>query len=120
MTVSVPAHPRHARVLRIVACAGGARTGLGIERLDEVGLAVDEAASALLTAGSRSTLTCVFHDVPGGSRIELSGDPSDDVTWPPDHWDDSIGAMVLEGVATGVLLGHTADGAPSIEFTVTA
>lgn len=59
--VGVPAVPRSARLVRILAADLGSRAGLRVDEIDELRLAVDEAFFALVDAAEP------------GSRLEVEG-----------------------------------------------
>ncbi len=116
VTVSVPPDERYARVLRLMASAAGAAAGLAVDRLDDLKLAVDEAVGVLLLEGrAPSTLTCGLAGTGGTLSVRVTGTGDSLTGWPPAGWDDSLPALVLEGVADEVALTSDA-GNPGVAF----
>lgn len=113
--------PRHAaivRVIRTVANRAADLAGLGFDRVDDLGLAVDEATAVLLASQGPGSLSVVVDQAPSRVRVELSVEASGG-DWPPDDLRDSIGWMVLESVADEVALAASSE-AHSIAVTVAA
>ena len=101
IVIELPGHPNMARVVRTMANRAADLAGLGYDRVEDLGLAIDESATALLDLAASTTLRTALagdaHTVAFVMSVETSTDP-----WPPANWSDSIGAMVLESVATDV------------------
>ena len=57
IVISGPAAPETLRVLRSVAASVGSRLDLAFDRIDELRMTVDEAATLVLRAGAADTLT---------------------------------------------------------------
>ena len=101
MVVELPGHPNMARVVRTMANRAADLAGLGYDRVEDLGLAIDESATALLHLAPdttlRTDLAANAHAVSFVMSVETSTEP-----WPPANWSDSIGGMVLEAVAKDV------------------
>ena len=101
MIVELPSHPSMVRVVRSMANRAADLAGLGYDRVEDLGLAIDESATALLELAAdgtlRTSLASNEHTVEFVMSVDRSTDP-----WPPVDWQDSIGGMVLESVATAV------------------
>lgn len=116
--VTLPAHPAMVRVIRSVANRAADLAGLGFDRVEDLGLAVDEAASALLVSGGNGPLRAVVDQAPGLVKVRLSVEDGVDV-WPPVDFDDSITGMVLYSVADVVEFASSSE-ATSIELSISA
>lgn len=101
MYVTVPADARFVRVVRIVANRSAASAGLGYDRIEDLILAIDEAGTALLQLPGASTLEGEISSQTDGVHVRLGVDAGED-QWPPDGWNESLGALVLGSVARDV------------------
>ena len=115
MLVSTPPDATYARIVRMVASSAGAPV-LGFDRIEDLGLAIDEAFGRLLQVADVRALE--FEIAPGDGAVAVIGRGvgGSHEHWPPSDWDDSMEAMVLEALATGVEL--TAEADPELRFTV--
>lgn len=75
--------------------------GLGYDRVEDLGLAIDEAAALLFELPMGSSLATVFSAQDGKVEFAMSRAVTAD-EWPPSGWADSIGGLVLDSVATNV------------------
>jgi serine/threonine-protein kinase RsbW len=74
VTVSFPAQTQYVSLARTMAAAMAVRADLPIDQLEDLRLAVDEAAAQLvLDAVSGTELRCVFTESLGTLRIEVRG-----------------------------------------------
>ena len=74
VTVSFPAQTQYVSLARTMAAAMAMRADLPIDQLEDLRLAVDEAAAQLvLDAVPGSELRCVFTESLGSLRIEVRG-----------------------------------------------
>lgn len=99
--VTVPADPRFVRVVRMVANRSAATAGFGYDRIEDLALAIDEAGSELLRLSGAATLEGVVSNRPDSVHVRLGVDAGGEV-WPPEGWQDSLGALVLGSVARDV------------------
>ena len=109
VTLTVPAEPSQVSLARSLAAAMSARADLPLDQLEDVRLAVDEAASQLvLDAPPGTDLTCVFRLTADGLSVRLSA-PSTSGRIPPTgtfSWVvltalvDAVAAHESEGVVT--------------------
>ncbi len=99
--MELPGHPAMVRVVRSMANRAADLAGLGYDRVEDLGLAIDESATALLDLATDTTLRTALagnaHTVEFVMSVETSAD-----AWPPVDWSDSIGGMVLGSVATDI------------------
>lgn len=115
ISVSVPAHPEHVRLLRLVASSVAAGADFHVDEIDDLCLAVDEAAAHVLSAaGASSTLTLRVLPVPGGLRVTVGSDASPRA-WPPPDADRGLAWVVLSALTSEV--GYERDGGPAVSFT---
>jgi serine/threonine-protein kinase RsbW len=111
----VPASPGSVQVLRNVAAGVAARLDMPIDQIEEIRLAVTEAASLLLDeVRSTSLLMSVGRD-DDGLDITLSTDGSSDA-WPSERALSSWPWLVVKGLSDDVR-AHRVDERPSIAFT---
>lgn len=74
VTLSFPAQTQYVALARTMAAAMAVRADLPIDQLEDLRLAVDEAAAQLvLDALPGSELRCVFVEAHGSLRIEVRG-----------------------------------------------
>jgi len=114
VSAEVPATPEFVQVLRNVAAGVASRLDMAIDQIEEVRLAVTEAASLLLDEAEATTLRLTIWRESGGLDVRISSDgaphgwPSDDVltTWP---W------MVVKGLSDDVRL-DTEGGRAAVVF----
>lgn len=76
--VRVPAKPELVRVLRAVASSVATRSEMSFEAVEEVRIAVDEAATLLLglTAGDGAVLELSLETLPEGLRGRIAVEPA--------------------------------------------
>ncbi len=98
VTVTVPSDPGFLHILRGMAGGVAARLPLTIDDIDDLKLAVDEAASSLVTRLPSSTeiaLALITND--GTLRATVSSDAPAEV-WPTDGLLDSLSWKVITGL----------------------
>lgn len=105
ITASVPAAPEHVVVLRTVAASVAAQLGFSLDEIDDLRLAVDEAAAHLLSAGGgRTTLslrltasgtTLAARLVVDGTGVAWGSDDGPTLSW-------QILSALVEDLAEGV------------------
>lgn len=113
--LEVPADPANLKFMRNLAAAAAARAGSGLDPIDDLELAVDEAATFLLRGapdGARLRLDIGFS--PGRFQATLALD-GPITTWPPDGLGRTLGMQILTALTDEVQFG--ADPHPSIRFT---
>jgi hypothetical protein len=115
--LTVPADPGYLRIVRTVASSAAADGALGLEGIENLALAIDEAGAALLRTPGATVLSVTLESGPGGVVVELDVDRSPEEPWPPAGWNGSLGARVLEAVADEVTL-TASDGKRSIRVVV--
>jgi hypothetical protein len=98
--VSVPARPGALRVLRTMVLGAGADIDLSVDALDDVALAVHEAAVQLIGSGATRLELGIKPDE-AGLLVVLGGDVA--VTpWPPTGWPDTLSGRVVSALVDGV------------------
>lgn len=111
----VPATAEFVQVLRNVAAGVAARLDMPIDQIEEVRLAVTEAASFLLDQVESASIRMTIRRDPDVIDVTLSCDGTVD-PWPADGATSSWPWLVVQGLTDGVRLDRGGDGAPSIGF----
>ena len=115
IVVSGPALPETLRVLRGVAASVGSGADLPFDRVEELRIAVDEAATLLLAAGAAGSISLEM-DAPDGGELHLRLRSDGEVTgWPGDR-ERSWGWRVLSELAGEAALSLRG-GCPEVTFT---
>ncbi|MBT2270268.1 ATP-binding protein [Rhodococcus qingshengii] len=105
-SLSVPASPDQLGLLRAMARTVAAHNNLSLDALADLVLAVDEAATTLIShARSSNALTCAFgaHTDPSRLRVILTATTSS----PVDTSTSSFGWLVLKTLVDDVVLEQT-------------
>jgi serine/threonine-protein kinase RsbW len=110
VTVTVPAHPEYVHVLRAVAASVASRARVTVDAVDDLRLAVTEAASRLLAIrAGLSTLTLeaeVLED-----RIELAVRADAPVAdWPPPGFEQTLAWTVMTALVDAIRPELSGDG----------
>jgi serine/threonine-protein kinase RsbW len=111
----VPANPEFVHVLRNVAAGVAARLDMAIDQIEEVRLAVTEAASLLLEQTGATSLRLTIHRDPDTLDVRISSDGRA-TEWPSDQAFTSWPWRVVRGLSDDVQLDRDADGSPAIAF----
>jgi serine/threonine-protein kinase RsbW len=111
----VPATPEFVQVLRNVAAGVAARLDMAIDQIEEVRLAVTEAASLLLDEADATSLRLTIRRDPDNLDVRIS---SDGIAkdWPSDRAVTSWPWMVVKGLSDDVRLDRDGDGSPAVVF----
>jgi serine/threonine-protein kinase RsbW len=112
----VPATPRSVQVLRNVAAAVAARLDMPIDQIEEVRLAVTEAASLLLDETAATTLRMTIGRDTDALDVTLSSDGQVD-PWPSDGTLASWPWLVVKGLTDEIRAERRDGDGPSIAFT---
>jgi serine/threonine-protein kinase RsbW len=115
LSAEVPATPDSIQVLRNVAAGVAARMDMPIDQIEEVRLAVTEAASLLLEEGEATSLQMTIGRDQDAVDVTLSTDGRAD-PWPSDRALSSWPWLVVKGL-TDDLRAHRDGERPSIGFT---
>ena len=111
----VPATPEFVQVLRNIAAGVAARLDMPIDQIEEVRLAVTEAASLLLDEVEAASLRISIGRNTGALDVTLSSDGRAD-PWPSDRALSSWPWLVVKGLSDEITAErHDGDG-PSIRF----
>jgi len=113
--VTVPATAEHVHLLRTVAGSVGARAGRTIDAIDDLRLAVDEAAGQVLGAGAARTLTLSIASDGEELVVELASD-ADPADWPSRSPASVLALDILSALAGDVVFA-VEDGAPTVRFS---
>jgi len=102
VSVAVPAHPDHVHVLRAVTASVAARLPMSLDDVDDLRLAVDEAASRLLQLpqGTRVVLDVAARSE--GLEISITTD-ADATRWPEPDAKSSLPWKILTALAERVV-----------------
>ncbi len=115
-SVDVPASPAFVQVLRNVVAGVAARLDMPIDQIEDIRLAVTEAASILLGEGDPTTLRMTIGRDDDTLDVTLTSDGRVD-PWPSERVMASWPWLVVKGL-TDQLRADQGDGAgPSIGFT---
>jgi anti-sigma regulatory factor (Ser/Thr protein kinase) len=111
VSVSVPATPNAIDVLRSVAGVVAGRTPMGFDRVDDLRLAVSEAAGRLIqAAGAIGTIHEVVAIEDGSVRIDLTMPQADIGRWPIGPNIDAFSWVVIDTLADHAAESMTDDG----------
>jgi serine/threonine-protein kinase RsbW len=115
VSAEVPATPDFVQVLRNVAAGVAARADMPIDQIEEIRLAVTEAASLLLTEALGTTLRMTIRRDADLLDVELSSDRTTG-SWRTDRIETSWAWIVVSGLTDDVQLDREGARAPSIAF----
>jgi serine/threonine-protein kinase RsbW len=112
--VTIPPDPAMLHVLRQLTVGVAARLPLTIDDVDDLRLAVDEAASIILTGLPGSSAVVLTLDADDATmRATVSSDVQTD-TWPSPHVLESLSWKVITGLVDDAIAERDASGRPSI------
>lgn len=110
VTLSLPPRPESLHVIRSVTTTVAASTDMPLDVVEEFAVAVDEAATMLLTAGGVSEALRVDLVVDGEElRAEVSGDESS-AQWPPPGFEDGFAWRVMSNLTDSPALADGPEG----------
>ena len=115
VSAEVPATPDFVQVLRNVAAGVAARADMPIDQIEEIRLAVTEAASLLLTEALGTTLRMSIRRDADVVDVELSSDGTTG-SWRTDRIESSWAWIVVSGLTDEVALDREGARPPSIAF----
>jgi serine/threonine-protein kinase RsbW len=115
VSAEVPATPDFVQVLRNVAAGVAARADMPIDQIEEIRLAVTEAASLLLTEALGTTLRMSIRRDADVVDVELSSDGTTG-SWRTDRIESTWGWIVVSGLTDEVALDREGARPPSIAF----
>lgn len=115
LSAEVPATPDSIQVLRNVAAGVAARMDMPIDQIEEIRLAVTEAAALLLEEVEATTLQMTIGRDDDALEVTLSTDGSPDA-WPSDRALSSWPWLVVKGLSDDIR-AHRSGERPSIGFT---
>jgi len=99
--VTAPASPDSVHVLRMVLAIVLARIGLPVDEIEDLKIALSEAAAQLLRLESSRTITMTISEAGGAVRLLLIADDGDR-DWPPRDLENTLAWTVLTTLATDV------------------
>jgi serine/threonine-protein kinase RsbW len=116
VSVDVPATPGFVQVLRTIAAGVAARLDMPIDQIEEVRLAVTEAASLLLDEVDATSLRMTIGRDEETLDVRLSADGHAD-PWPSDRALASWPWLVVKGLTDEIQAERHDSEGPSIRFT---
>ena len=116
VSVDVPATAVFIHVLRNVVAGVAARLDLPIDQIEDIRLAVTEAASLLLEEGDATSLQMSIGRDGDTMEVTLTSDGRAD-PWPTDRVTASWSWLVLKGLTDEVRADRAEGARPSIGFT---
>jgi serine/threonine-protein kinase RsbW len=116
VSVDVPATPESMQVLRNVAAGVAARLDMPIDQIEDVRLAVAEAASLLLQETQATSLRMTIGRDSDTLDVTLMSDGRVDL-WPTDHVLASWPWLVVKGLTDEVRADREEGAGPSISFS---
>lgn len=116
VSVEVPATPGSVQVLRNVVAGVAARLDMPIDQIEEVRLAVTEAASLLLDEAEATVLRMTIGRDAEALDVTLSSDGEAD-PWPSERALASWPWLVVKGLTDEIRAERPDGGGPSIRFT---
>lgn len=114
VSAEVPATPEFVQVLRNVAAGVAARLEMPIDQIEEVRLAVTEAATLLLDEAEATLLRMRLRRGSEALDVSISSDGNPE-PWPSDRALTSWPWLVVQGLSDDVRLDRD-DGRPSVVF----
>ena len=115
VSAEVPATPEFIQVLRNVAAGVAARTDMPIDQIEELRLAVTEAASLLLAQTAGTTIRMAIRRDDDLIDVALSSDGGTD-GWVAERIESSWAWLVVKGLTDDVRWGRDDRRDPSIGF----
>jgi serine/threonine-protein kinase RsbW len=115
VSVEVPAIPWFVQVLRNIAAGVAARLDMPIDQIEEVRLAVTEAASLLLDEVDATSIRMTIGRDAGALDVRLSADGHAD-PWPSDRALASWPWLVVQGLTDEIRAERHDGEGPSIRF----
>jgi serine/threonine-protein kinase RsbW len=112
--VTVPPSPAFLHVLRQVTLGVGSRLRLTIDDIDDLRLAVDEAATFLLTRPERSASLSLTLDPETATLKATIAVSADGSTWPPLGLADTLPWKIISGLVDRAKAELDDAGRPSI------
>lgn len=116
VSAEVPATPEFVQVLRNVAAGVAARLDMPIDQVEEVRLAVTEAASLLLEEADADSLHMTIGRGGDSLDVTLTSDGRVD-QWPTDRVLSSWPWLVVKGLTDEIRADRGDGSGPSISFT---
>jgi serine/threonine-protein kinase RsbW len=116
VSAEVPANPDFVQVLRNIAAGVAARLDMPIDQIEEIRLAVTEAASLLLDEVDAASLRMSIGRDTDAMDVTLSADGHAD-QWPSDRALASWPWLVVKGLTDEIEAARHDGNGPSIRFT---
>lgn len=115
VVVVVPARAEFVRIVRGVVSSLAVQLDLGLEDIDDLRLAVDEACAHLLAAKPAGGSMTVRADVQEGRVVVLASVDAMQASWPPTGARHSLAWQVLNALTEDVSFERTPAG-PAVRF----
>ena len=116
VSVDVPATPVFVQVLRNVVAGVAARVDMPIDQIEDLRLAVTEAASLLLGEGDPTSLRMTIGRGDDRLDVTLTSDGRAD-PWPTERVSSSWPWLVVKGLTDEIRADRGEGAGPSISFT---
>jgi len=116
VSVDVPATPAFVQVLRNVVAGVAARVDMPIDQIEDLRLAVTEAASLLLGEGDPTSLRMTIGRGDDRLDVTLTSDGRAD-PWPTERVSSSWPWLVVKGLTDEIRADRVEGAGPSISFT---
>jgi hypothetical protein len=118
-TATIPAGKTYVHVLRSVVASVASRVPMSYDDVDDLRLAVDEAAARLLLLHDVPTVTMTVTHAADGLDIVLSV-PGRNLAWPEPSWENTLTWKILTALMERVRFERTAAAAEIRMFKRTA
>jgi hypothetical protein len=109
-TATIPAGKTYVHVLRSVVASVASRVPMSYDDVDDLRLAVDEAAARLLLLRDVPTVSMSVRHAADGLDIVIAV-PGDDLAWPEAAWENTLTWKILTALMERVRFERTADAA---------
>jgi hypothetical protein len=114
VVVSIPGDPAYLHIFRAITGSVAARLRMPVDAIEDLRLAVHEAASYLISATDGAELRLELRSTDRDLRAVLTADALIRV-WPPEGYETSLARAVMTGLADSSMLRLSGD-APAVEL----
>jgi hypothetical protein len=114
VVVSIPGDPAYLQIFRAITGSVAARLRMPVDAIEDLRLAVHEAASYLISATGGAAITLELQATERDLRATVTADAVVGV-WPPAGYETSLARAVMAGLADSSML-RLSGKAPTIEL----
>jgi hypothetical protein len=114
VVVSVPGDPAYLHVFRAITGSVAARMRMPVDAIEDLRLAVHEAASYLISATAGAPLTLELRPTDHDLRAVVTADAVVNV-WPPQGYETSLARVVMTGLVDSSMV-RLSGNAPTVEL----